>query len=122
MARILVIEDYESLQMIYKAVLEQEGHQVEVVSDGFAALEKAKHDKYDLIMVDLLLPHMSGMEFLQAFGPKQHPKTKIIICSNFNSPKFIEQANELGVSHHLTKSNLNPQEVADVVANTLKEP
>ncbi len=122
MARILVIEDYESLQRIYKAVLEQEGHAVEVVNDGFVALEKAKNEAYDLILVDLLLPHMSGMEFLHAFEPRKHPKTKIVICSNFANAKFINEANELGVAHHLTKSNLSPKEVAAVVAKTIKEP
>jgi CheY-like chemotaxis protein len=122
MPKILVVEDYESLQKIYKAVLEQEGYEVEVVNDGFAALAKAKDGAYDLILLDLLLPHMSGMEFLQAFGPKQHTDTKVIICSNFASPKFIQEANELGVTHTLTKSNLSPKEVAQVIAKTLKEP
>lgn len=122
MARILVVEDYESLQKIYRAVLEQAGYQVDVVNDGFAALDKAKQGAYDLILLDLLLPHMSGMEFLQAFEPKRHPGTKVVICSNFTNPKFIEQADALGVAHHLTKSNLSPKEVVEVITKTLKEP
>ena len=122
MPKILVVEDYESLQKIYRAVLEQEGYEVDVVNDGFVALDKAKDGAYDLILLDLLLPHMSGMEFLHAFGPKQHPGTKVVICSNFSNPKFTQEANELGVAHTLTKSNLSPKEVAEVIANTLKEP
>ena len=122
MAKILIVEDYESLQKIYQAVLEQEGHDVEVLNDGFVALDRAKKGKFDLILLDLLLPHMSGIEFLQAFNPRGHPRTKVIICSNFTNAKFIQQANELGVAHHLTKSNLSPQEIAVVIANTLKEP
>lgn len=121
MPRILVVEDYESLQKIYRAVLEQEGYEVEIVNDGFIALDKAKSGAYDLILLDLLLPHMSGMEFLHAFAPKQHPETKVVICSNFTNPKFIQEANDLGVTHSLTKSNLSPKEVAEVIANTLKE-
>jgi CheY-like chemotaxis protein len=122
MARILIVEDYESLQKIYRAVLEQAGHQVVVVNDGFVALDAAKKDEFDLILLDLLLPHMSGIEFLEAFEPPKHPKTKIVVCSNFASDKFIQKANELGVAHHLTKSNLSPQEIAEVVLTTLKEP
>lgn len=122
MAKILVVEDYESLQKIYKAVLEQEGYDVEIVNDGFIALDKAKDGAYDLILLDLLLPHMSGMEFLHAFSPKQHPSTKVVLCSNFSSPKFIQEANGLGVAHCLTKSNLSPKEVVDVITKTLKEP
>ena len=122
MAKILVVEDYESLQKIYKEVLEQEGHAVEVVNDGFVALERATNGVYDLLLVDLLLPHMSGLEFLQAFQPKLHPKTKVIICSNFTNAKHIQEANDLGVAKHLTKSNLSPKEIAAVVAETLNEP
>lgn len=121
MARILVVEDYESLQTIYGAVLLQEGYEVEVVNDGFLALDKAKEGAYDVILLDLLLPHMSGMEFLHAFDPKSHPKTKIIICSNFTNAKFVQEANELGVARNLTKSNLSPKEIAIVIANVLKE-
>lgn len=108
------------MQKIYHDVLEQEGHTVELVNDGFAALEKVKEGSYDLMLVDLMLPHMSGIEFLEAFNPKQHPETKVIICSNFNNAKFIQKANELGVAQHLTKSNLSPKEVAMVIAQTLK--
>lgn len=122
MARILIIEDYETLQNIYYAVLKQEGHTVEVVGDGITALKAAENGKYDLILLDLLLPHMSGMEFLRAFNPKDHPQTKVVICSNFTSPKYIEEADELGVSKHLTKSNVSPREIAAVIAQTLKEP
>jgi CheY-like chemotaxis protein len=121
-AKILVVEDYESMQKIYKAVLEQEGHDVEVVSDGFVALEKATKNRYDVLLVDLLLPHMSGMEFLKAYEPKRHPETKVIICSNFTNAEYIQEANDLGVAKHLTKSNLSPKEIAKVISDTLKEP
>lgn len=122
MAKILVVEDYESLQYIYATVLKERGHEVDVVDDGMAALEKTAAADYDLILLDLLLPHMSGMEFLHQYNPKNHPKTKIIICSNFTNPKFIQEANELGVAHHLTKSNLSPKEIIAMVDKTLKEP
>jgi CheY-like chemotaxis protein len=121
-AKLLLVEDYESLQKIYKAVLEQEGHKVDVANDGFVALKKATSEVFDLILLDLLLPHQSGIEFLHAFNPKQHPDTKIVVCSNFANAKFTQEASELGVAHCLTKSNLSPKEIATVIANTLKEP
>ncbi len=122
MARILIVEDYESLQVIYSTVLKHAGHEVVVVNDGFMALEQLKESQFDLILLDLLLPHMSGIEFLQALDRKKYPKLKVIVCSNFTSPKLIQAANNLGAAHHLTKSNLSPQEVADMVAQTLQEP
>jgi len=122
MARILIVEDYENLQNIYGEVLQKEGHQVEVVNDGIAALKAAEDGKYDVILLDLLLPHMSGMEFLHSYMPKNHPETKVIICSNFTSPKYITEANELGVAQHLTKSNVSPKEIAEVITKVLKAP
>lgn len=120
MAKILIVECYESLQKIYKAVLERQGHKVEVVDDGFVVLDKAHGGIYDLILLDLLIPRMSGMEFLRAFGPKDHPGTKVVICSDFTNAKFIQEANELDVARNLTRSNLSPREITSVVANTLK--
>lgn len=122
MVRVLIVEDYENLQNIYGAVLKKEGYDVEVVNDGIAALDKAKNFKPEVILLDLLLPHMSGMEFLGAYKPHDHPGVKVIICSNFTSPKYIEEAGKLGVAHFLTKSNVTPAEIAEVIAKTLKEP
>lgn len=122
MARILIVEDYESLQDIYATVLRQEGYDVVMAGDGNVALEKTSKFHFDLILLDLLLPHMSGLEFLHAFKPKQHLDTKVIVFSNFTNPKFTEEALELGAAKHLTKSNLSPKEVVDVIATTLKEP
>jgi DNA-binding response OmpR family regulator len=122
MARILIVEDYESLRNIYADVLIKEGHQVEVVDDGMVALEKATDGKFDVILLDLLLPHMSGMEFLKSFQPKQHPQTHVIMCSNFSEPKFKAEASDLGVRAYLTKSNVTPKEIAAVIDKTLKEP
>ncbi len=122
MARILIVEDYPSLQRMYATIIKNGGHEVTVVEDGIDALKTATEKDFDLILLDLLLPHMSGMEFLHAFNPKSHPKTKIIIASNFANPKFIQEANELGVSHHLTKSNVSPKEVMTVIEKTLQEP
>ncbi len=122
MARILIVEDYESLQNMYSNVIKEAGHNVTVVSDGIDALKTATENDFDLILLDLLLPHMSGMEFLHAYNPKSHPKTKIIIASNFANPKYIQEANEMGVSRHLTKSNVSPKEVVAVIEKTLREP
>jgi CheY-like chemotaxis protein len=122
MARILIIEDYESLQNIYGTVLKKEGHDVKVVDDGIEALAIAEGQKFDVILLDLLLPHMSGMEFLQKYQPKKHPETKVVICSNFTSPKYVVEAGELGVGHFLTKSNVTPAEIAKVIDKALKEP
>jgi CheY-like chemotaxis protein len=122
MAKILIIEDYENLQNIYGEVLKHEGHDVTVVNDGIVALKQTGKVHYDVILLDLLLPHMSGMEFLKAYQPVKHPDTIIIMCSNFTGPKYVVEAGQLGVKHFLTKSNVTPGEIAQVITKALKEP
>jgi DNA-binding NtrC family response regulator len=122
MAKVLIIEDYENLQTIYGSVVKKAGHDVTVVNDGLVALEKIEKTKYDVILLDLLLPHMSGMEFLNHFQPSQHPETRVIICSNFSSAELKMQAEKLGILHFLVKANFTPAEIVEIIERALKEP
>jgi CheY-like chemotaxis protein len=123
MARILVVEDYENLQIIYKEALTGAGYEVDVTGDGLDALNiaaKAEHQP-DLILLDLLLPHMGGLEFLHAYDLQKHPDVKVVVFSNLYSPNLLEEAKQLGVVHYLTKSDFTPQELVDFVGKALNE-
>ena len=65
MAKILVVEDDKDLNNAYKIILKHEGHEVVGVFDGKEALDKIKDFSPDLILLDLLMPVMGGLEFLQ---------------------------------------------------------
>jgi DNA-binding response OmpR family regulator len=115
MANILVVEDYESLKHMYATVLKAGGHSVTVVSDGDEALSEATSTTYDLIMLDLLLEDISGMQFLRFFKPKEHPKTKVVVFSNISEPTAIREAMELGAVSYFTKAKYTPKEVLEAV-------
>jgi CheY-like chemotaxis protein len=119
MAHVLVIEDYENLQLIYKTALTDAGYKVDVTGDGLDALTLVDKHEPDLILLDLLLPHMGGLEFLRAYDLGKHPQVKVIVFSNLFSPTLLEEAKSLGVVHYLTKSNFTPQELVDFVNKTL---
>jgi len=121
MARILVIEDYENLRLIYKTALINAGYDVDVSSDGLEALEVVKTHEPDLILLDLLLPHMGGLEFLRAFDLTKHQHTAVVVFSNLYSPNLLEEAKKLGVKYYLTKSDFTPQEMIDFVTKALAE-
>ena len=121
MARILVVEDYANLQLIYREALETAKYEVDVAGDGIDALEIAAKNEPDLILLDLLLPHMGGLEFLQAYDLKKHPAVKVVVFSNLYSPNLIEGAKQLGVVYYLTKADFTPQELVDFVTKVLNE-
>ncbi len=121
MAYILVVEDYENLQLIYKSALVNAGHEVDIAADGLKALEAVKKHEPDLILLDLLLPHTGGLEFLRKYNLSQHPDVKVIVFSNLYSSDLLEEIKSLGVKHYLTKINFTPKEMVEFVNKTLVE-
>lgn len=121
MSRVLVVEDYENLQLIYKTALSSAGYEVDVAPDGLDALKVVKEREPDVILLDLLLPHMGGLEFLRSYDLAKHPKVVVIVFSNLYSPNLLEEAKSLGIKHYLTKANFTPQEMVAFVDKVLAE-
>ena len=120
MSNILLIEDYMSLRNIYHKTLLAEKHTVYVAKDGNEGLEIAKSKKVDLIILDMLMPDLGGLEFLKAYDPKKHPETKLIVLSNIFSADLLNKTLELGASHYLLKADVTPTQLAEIVRQTLK--
>ncbi|MBA3757694.1 response regulator [Candidatus Saccharibacteria bacterium] len=120
MAKILIVEDEKVLNEAYELILKKEGHKVCVAFDGAKALEMFAEQKPDLVLLDLRMPKMSGVEFLQKANPsKNFPKTKIIIFSNYDDQKEIDAAFEHGASRYILKAWSSPKELVKVVRETL---
>ena len=71
MARILVVEDDEPLRSLYKYELEEEGHEVIIVEDGKTALKSLEQSSCDLILLDMVMPEMGGLETLAKIVSRQ---------------------------------------------------
>ena len=121
MPKILVVEDDQDLRFLYKTALESAGYQVELADDGFEALKVVRTHEPDLILLDLLLPHMGGMEFLRAYGIARHPHVKVILLSNLNSPDLLKTAKKLGIKYYLIKVDSTPKQMVEYVNRALKE-
>ncbi len=120
MTRVLIVEDYPSLQMQYKIVLESEGYEVWVAKDGEEALRLAMAHEPDLILLDLLLPKEGGLEFLRAYDTQKHSHVRVVVFSNMASPELYEEAQKLGATQYLIKANYTPQEVIGVLRAALQ--
>lgn len=112
MTKVLIIEDNETLNEAYKLILEKDGHDVTTAFNGEEGLEKLKDVSPDLILLDMLMPKMDGLEFLRHFSPGKYPKTTIIILSNLNEDEQVEEARKLGAHRYILKANTSPRELA----------
>ena len=121
MALIMIVEDYPSLQKIYSMAIEDSGHKVLLAKDGAEALKQATENTPDLILLDLLMPNISGAEFLKNYDLKKHPTTKVIVFSNMDTPVLRSELSGLGVTAYFTKSEYTPKQLVNIIDNTLKD-
>lgn len=122
MARILVVEDDLDLNNAYSIILSNEGHEVVTAYDGKQALDKLKDFSPDLILLDLLMPVMGGLEFLQKYDlTTAHPKVKVLIFTNMENSPEVNEAYKLGAHRCIIKSWTAPHNLARVVNDALSE-
>jgi len=119
-ARILVVEDDRDLNKAYGIILRHAGHEVVEAFDGQEALNKLAKFEPDLILLDLLMPVMGGLEFLQQWNtPKQKKSAKVLIFTNMENSPEVAEAYKLGAYRCIIKSWTAPHNLARVIEDTL---
>ncbi len=104
MSKIVLIEDSKSLGVALKAALEIKGNEVIWVSDGREGVPAVKKNKPDVVLLDLMLPHISGYDICKAIKTDNEIwKTPVIIMSTLTKPEQIERAQESGADHFIGK-------------------
>lgn len=122
MANILIVEDETVLNDAYQAILTKEGHQVMTAYNGEEALKAVEKQEPDIILLDILMPKMNGIEFLRKFQLKEkHPDTVVVILSNLDMDKEIEEAYQLGAYKYILKAMTSPQQLAVLVNHLVKK-
>lgn len=120
--KILVVEDSPILRSAYTTKFTIEGFAVDAAVDGAEALEKARASEPDLIVLDMLMPQMNGIEFLREYDLSAHPGVRVVVFSNTSVPGMIEEALDLGAAKVLTKSIVSPKDLVGVVREILAAP
>lgn len=100
MKRILVVEDEEAISraLVDWLSLPPEGYKVELAENGSEALEKLSQQKFDLILLDLVLPDIDGFGVLATLKERKDD-TKVIVLTNLDQPEDIQRVSDLGVPH-----------------------
>ena len=118
--KILIVEDEIDLNEAYQMILRREGYEVLAAFDGSDALAITQDVTPDLILLDLRMPKVSGIEFLRSYkAHEKHPHVKIIVFSNLDTQKEIDEAYGLGASRYMLKAWASPKELAELVRETL---
>lgn len=121
MIKILIVEDYESIKDLYQKAFKEAGFEVETAGSGAEAARIVGEEEFDLIVLDMLMLEMSGLDFLRQFAvAKAATKTKVLVVSNLDSPNIMKQAIELGADRYLLKSHYTPQQIVDEAVDVLK--
>lgn len=118
--RILIVEDEQPLNEAYQMILTKEGYTVETAFDGQEALDKVESFEPNLILLDLRMPRVGGIEFLKQYDLEKHESVKVIVFSNLDTQKEIDEAYSLGAHRYMLKAWASPKELVKLVKDTLK--
>jgi CheY-like chemotaxis protein len=120
MSRILVVDDDVAVRGAIKMLLEQDGHDVTLASNGRAGVSAAEAESFDLVICDIFMPGMDGIETIHAFH-KTNPRMPVIAMSGFMfrdgqspAPDYLTLSTKLGAAKSLRKP-FRPQELIKAV-------
>ena len=118
--RILFVEDDNALANVYVVRLEAEGFKIRRVNNGEDALEAALEFHPDLVLLDIMLPKLNGLDVLNIF--RNTPETtelKVIILTALGQPSDVARAKELGVNEYIIKSQVVISDVVTQIRSML---
>jgi two-component system alkaline phosphatase synthesis response regulator PhoP len=113
--RLLVVEDEQSLALGIRDALEHAGFQVELAHDGASALALARAEKYDLLVLDLMLPGLSGLDLLETLRREGHP-VRVLVLTARGSAEDRVRGLEAGADDYMVKPFSPAELVARVTA------
>lgn len=109
--KVLVCDDDFMITKTLEHKLRNEGYEVEIASDGRKAVEMIKGNSYDLILTDMLMPFVGGLELINLIRNQLNIKTPIIVLSKLGNEDSVIEAFKLGADDYITKP-FSPNELS----------
>lgn len=120
MPKIAIIEDDPAISQMYRFKFEAENYEVETAGNGRLGLELIEEMKPDIILLDLMMPEMTGDEMLAKLRTTAWGKDiKVIILTNKGEQEIPDSVKTLGVSAVILKADMTPRQVAEMVKEQL---
>jgi CheY-like chemotaxis protein len=120
-SNVLIVEDEKGIKDVYQFVLKGAGYNVKSVLNGQEALKILETFEPDIILLDIRMPKIDGIEFLKQYDVKKHPNVKVVVLSNYDMESEIKQAHKLGAAHYVLKAWTSPKELELLVKKVLQE-
>ncbi len=116
MAKVLIIEDDSLMSKLYSKIFKFEQYEVVTASNGVEGLEAAKLHKPTLILLDIMMPEMNGLEVLDKLKADAELKSiPVVVLTNLAGSQDAESAMSKGAVRYIIKSEHDPKEVANMV-------
>ncbi len=116
--KVLVVDDEKAISHALELKLSHDGFDVVVASNGEDALESIAKEKFDLILLDLVMPRKDGFEVLEELHAKGNT-VPIIVTSNLGQEEDKKRVEHLGITHYLIKSNTSITDMVSKIKETL---
>jgi len=119
--KILIVKDDIFLREICSYKLIQSKYKVDIASDGEEALDMITKNKYDLVLMDIMIPKKTGLEVLEKYNKlnKNNNKTQFIMLSNLSEDDNVKKSYDLGVIDYIIKVNTSPSDILHKVNSIL---
>lgn len=118
--RVLIVEDDPLISRMYERVFKFEGFEVDMARNGVEGLEQLKRNIPTMILLDIMMPKMTGIEVLKAI--KANPNTKeipVVVLTNLSGQGDAERAIELGAVKFIVKSKYKPNQIVKQIKEIL---
>ncbi len=119
--KILLVEDEDFIRELYKRQLDLSGFSTDVAANGKQAMTALSENKYDLLLLDIMLPDTNGLEILKYVKSDNTLKSiLVILLTNLGQEAIIQEGFKMGAEGYLIKASLTPNQVIQEIKNILK--
>jgi CheY-like chemotaxis protein len=123
MPTILIVEDEVSCRLPLTRLLQIEGYDVVEAGDGLEALQRLDERKIDLILLDMVMPRMGGIEFLERMrADARWAAMAVFLVTAYHDPQMLARAKELGIEQYLFKGDVPFMRMLELIKRQLGEP
>ena len=118
--KIIIIDDDQYIRELYVEVLKDEKYEVDSAEDGEDGVDKITKNKYDLVLLDIMMPLLDGLGVLQKLKKCDTKTGKIVLLTNLSHGPVIDEGLKLGADDYLIKADITPDQLIEKVKEYLK--
>jgi len=116
--RVLIVDDDQFVRAVLRDVLSPSGYQCSEARDGVEAMVRVRTDRPHVVLLDLLMPKMSGIEALQEIS-QASPRSRVVVITSLASDALLKQALSAGACGYVVKP-FHPMEIEEAVRHALR--